>query len=76
MLQRLVDSASSFVYNYLSLDTFAKSQYDEMYDGTGGAFMVLRQQPACRSASSLRCTVFLCKRSDGRRQDFTFHQWL
>lgn len=46
LLQRLVDGASAFVYSYLSLDTFAKSQYDEMYDGHGGSFMVLRQIPA------------------------------
>lgn len=46
LLERLVGSASAFVLNYLSLDTFAQSQYDEVYDGYGGSFMVLRQQPA------------------------------
>lgn len=45
LLQQLVDGASAFVYSYLSLDTFAKSQYDEMYDGTGGGMIVLRQMP-------------------------------
>jgi hypothetical protein len=65
LLQRLVDSASSFVYNYLSLDTFAKSQYDEMYDGTGGALHGAPPAARHRGAGSCRCTALRSKRRRG-----------
>lgn len=72
LLQRLVDSASTFVYSYLSLDTFAKSQYDEMYDGTGGSFMVLRQQPAIEVlAVALHGTPLVAASGDGKTSPFT-----
>lgn len=51
LLQRLVSSASAFVLNYLSLETFAKSSHTEVYDGYGSTFMVLRQQPALSVAA-------------------------
>lgn len=72
LLQRLVDSASSFIYSYLSLDTFAKSQYDEMYDGTGEAFMVLRQQPAIEVlAVAIHGSPLQAATGDGKTSPFT-----
>lgn len=72
MLQRLVDSASAFVYSYLSLDTFAKSQYDEMYDAHGGQFMVLRQVPALEMlAMAINGTPVNPATGDGKTTAFT-----
>lgn len=71
LLQRLIDSASSFVYSFLNLDTFAKSRYDEMYDGHGGAFMVLRQEPTIDVLSlSINGTPIPAASGDGRSTQF------
>jgi hypothetical protein len=72
LLQRLIDSASTFVYSYLNLDTFAKSQYDEMYDAHGGTFMVLRQEPAISIVSlSINGTPVPAASGDGKTTPFT-----
>jgi hypothetical protein len=72
LLQRLIDGASSFVYNYLSLDTFAKSQYDEMYNGTGGALLVLRQMPPIEVlAVAVNGSPIAPAMGDGKTSPFT-----
>ena len=42
----LIKSASRFALNYMQRDSMAATQYDEMYDGYGKSYMVLRQYPA------------------------------
>jgi hypothetical protein len=45
-LQLLIKSASRFALNYMQRDSMAATLYNEMYDGYGKSFMVLRQYPA------------------------------
>jgi len=45
-LTYLIKSASAFALNYMQRDSMAATVYNEMYDGYGRAFMVLRQFPA------------------------------
>lgn len=45
-LAYLIKSASAFALNYMQRDSMAATVYNEMYDGYGSAFMVLRQFPA------------------------------
>lgn len=46
LLLRLIRSASAFALSYMQRDSLALTQYDEIYDGYGNNFMVLRQFPA------------------------------
>lgn len=45
-LLRLIQSASRFALNYMQRDSMAATLYNELYDGYGKSFMVLRQYPA------------------------------
>lgn len=45
-LMRLIQSASQFALNYIQRDSMAATVYNEIYDGYGKGFMVLRQYPA------------------------------
>ena len=45
-LLRLIKSASRFALNYMQRDSMAATLYNEMYDGYGKSYMVLRQYPA------------------------------
>lgn len=45
-LLRLIKSASQFALNYMQRDSISSNQYDEVYDGYGNSFMMLRQFPA------------------------------
>lgn len=45
-LKALIKSASAFALNYMQRDSMAVTVYNEMYDGYGNTFMVLRQFPA------------------------------
>lgn len=45
-LTYLIKSASAFALNYMQRDSMAATVYNEMYDGYGNTFMVLRQFPA------------------------------
>ena len=45
-LTRLIKSASQFALNYMQRDSMAAVAYNEIYDGYGNSFMVLRQYPA------------------------------
>ena len=45
LLNRLIRAASAFVLNYIQRDSLALAQYDDVYDGYGNNFMVLRQFP-------------------------------
>lgn len=45
LLQRLITSASRFIMAYLNRGSLARTEYNEVYDGYGHDFMLLRQYP-------------------------------
>lgn len=45
LLQRLITSASRFIMAYLNRGSLARTEYNEIYDGYGHNFMLLRQYP-------------------------------
>ncbi len=45
LLNRLIRSASAFVLNYVQRPSIGLMKFEDVYDGRGNAFMVLRQYP-------------------------------
>ena len=45
LLNALIASASTFILNYLSRDSIGLQEHEEVYDGYGSTYMVLRHEP-------------------------------
>ena len=63
LLARLITSASGFVTDYLNRDLTVAS-YTEVYDGTGAAWMMLRQTPITAVQSVAFCGQTLTTLAD------------
>lgn len=71
-LTRLIKSASQFALNYMQRDSISSNQYDEVYDGYGNTFMMLRQFPATDVlAVSLNGKPIAAAGGDGINTPFT-----
>lgn len=71
-LLRLIKSASQFALNYMQRDSMSSNQYDEIYDGYGNTFMMLRQFPATEIlALSLNGTPVSAAGGDGISTPFS-----
>lgn len=71
LLGRLIRAASAFVLNYIQRDSLALTQYDDVYDGYGNGFMVLRQFPVTSIISlSVLGSPLRPAQGDGQTQPF------
>lgn len=50
-LERLIQSASRFILSYIGRSTVCVQQYEELYDGNGKTWMLLKQWPILSIAS-------------------------
>lgn len=65
LLARLITAASRFVLGYLQRDTLAQEMYNEIYDGYGNNFMMLRQWPVIALESIEYYGVSITQQSTG-----------
>lgn len=65
VLSRLITSASRFILGYLQRDSLAVTTYNEIYDGYGNNFMMLRQWPIINLTDIQFCGVTINTPSTG-----------